>query len=396
MAAGPQACGRIGSLDGLRGLAILGVMAFHGDVLFDGQFGAPGDVILSRGFGAGWIGVQLFFVLSGFLITSILLDRKRRYGLGDYLSGFYVRRSFRILPLYYGFLLLYFLLLRRLPGINAPTSLYSADSASLFLFYYNLRAGFLDRAAPVLHMYWSLCVEEQFYLLWPLLVWWLSARSLRWVCGVVFAGALLFRLAVLRQPHGMPIAYLATPSVLDAPALGSLIALLRDDEVTWRRTPQLSGWLVVLFASAVLAIVMAVGHFYPNIDARYEHMPVKHDSAAIETWGISAAILLFGAALIYAIGAESHRVGYFRRILNWPLLRSIGFYSYAMYMFHRVLLRLLQYFGETALPGYSHYPAAIAKPVAIAVLAAATYGVARLSYVVWERPFLRLRNRWTE
>ncbi len=393
-AAGPTAPGRIGSLDGLRGLAILGVIAFHCDVLFNGQYGTEGSIIISRLLGTGWIGVQLFFVLSGFLITSILLERKREYARDEYLRGFYLRRALRILPLYYGFLLLYFLALRELPGLDTPTPLYSADSASLFLFYYNNRAALLDHSAPVLHMYWSLCVEEQFYLLWPFLVWYVGSRGLRRTCGLILVGALVFRLWALRLDHGMPLAYLATPSVLDGPALGALIALLRDDAAIWRRVVRASGWLMAAFFGAWAVVVLTQGHFFPNIDARYENPPVRHDSHLIETWGITVALLFFGALLIYVLGRDSPAACQARRWLTWRPLRSIGFYSYAMYMFHRVVMRVLDHGGKTWLPGYSGYAPTWAKPVAVLVVVAATYALARVSFVLWEQPFLRLRNRW--
>lgn len=375
-------------------MAILGVIAFHCDVLFNGQYGTDGNIIISRLFGTGWIGVQLFFVLSGFLITSILLERKRAYARGEYLSGFYLRRALRILPLYYGFLLLYFLVLRDLPGLDTPTPLYSADSASLFLFYYNNRAALLDHSAPVLHMYWSLCVEEQFYLLWPLLVWHLGPRGLRRVCVLIFAGALSFRLFALRLDHGMPLAYLATPSVLDGPALGALIALLRDDAAIWRRMVRASGWLMMLCFSGWAVFVLTQGHFFPNIDARYESPPVRHDSHLIETWGISGALLFFGALMIYVLGQDSAGAGRVRGWLGWRPLRSIGFYSYAMYMFHRVIMRVLDHLGKTWLPGYAGYAPAWAKPIAVLVVVLVTYALARVSFVLWEQPFLRLRNRW--
>lgn len=390
--AGIDARNRIGALDGLRGLAIIGVMAFHANVLFTGENGTVANMAVSRVFGAGWIGVQLFFVLWGFLITSILLQRKSAAGFGRYVGEFYWRRFLRIFPLYYGFLALYFVALRYLPGIDDATPFRSGDSLSLFLFYYNDRAAFLNRAAPGLHMYWSLCVEEQFYLVWPLLVWHLNVRALRLACAVLFVGALVFRCIALRWPHGIPVAYLATPSVVDGPAIGSLVALMRWDADFWRRWAGYSGAAMAACAAALAAILATQGHFYPNIDARYDRVPLAHDSTMIATWGVSVAILLFGATLIRVLdGAGSIDRG-MRRLLEWRVLRSIGFYSYAMYVFHRVLLRVLDYAARRSSAAFGAYPALLAKPLALLVLVGTVYAIARFSFAFLERPFLRLRR----
>ena len=166
----PSAAGRIPALDGLRGCAIVLVILFHANVWFGGEFGGPGGV-LSLVFGAGWIGVDLFFVLSGFLITRLLLEDRVREDRSAFFRKFYLRRALRIFPLYYGFLLLYLLLPRSELFNNAHTHVPAIGTLSLAFFFYNFQSALGHLTIPTLNAFWSLCVEEHFYLFWPLLVW---------------------------------------------------------------------------------------------------------------------------------------------------------------------------------------------------------------------------------
>jgi peptidoglycan/LPS O-acetylase OafA/YrhL len=385
---------RIGALDGLRGIAILAVIAFHTDVLFGGAYGQPGSRLFSRVIGAGWLGVDLFFVLSGFLITTILLERKAAEGAGRFFSHFYARRALRIFPLYYGFLLLYFGVLRSWPAIDSGYALTARDTWSFFLFFYNNRSALHDFAVPNLHMYWTLCIEEQFYLVWPLLVWSLPARTLQRTCVGLALLVLVFRLVAVQLPHGFPFAAFATPGRLDGLALGSLVALLRQNPRQWDGVSRWSGRLLVLLGLAALGIGLSQGHFYSGLDFRLEHPPVPHDSRIVQTWGLTGVVWFFAALLVFVLAGRSRPAVRLGRLLSWSPLRSIGFFSYAMYMFHRVIFHLLDYYVVQKLPAYAEAQAVVAKLFAILVLAALSYGVARISYVVWERPFLRLRGRW--
>jgi peptidoglycan/LPS O-acetylase OafA/YrhL len=385
---------RIPALDGLRGIAILAVLAFHADVLFGGAYGLPGSHLLSRVIGAGWLGVDLFFVLSGFLITTILLERKATEGAGRFFPHFYARRALRIFPLYYGFLLLYFAVLRFRPAIDPGYPITARDTWSFLLFFYNNRSALHDFAVPNLNMYWTLCVEEQFYVVWPLLVWILSARALQRTCVGVAGLVLLFRLVAVRLPHGFPLAAFATPGRLDGLALGSLVALLRQEPRLWAAVSRWAGRLLVVLGLAVAGIAISQGHFYSGLDFRLEHPPLAHDSRLVQTWGLTAAVWFFAALLVFVLAGKSRPAVALGRVLSWAPLRSLGFFSYAMYMFHRVIFHLLDYYIVQKLPPYAENQAVIAKLLAILVLAAVSYGAARISYVIWERPFLRLRGRW--
>ena len=159
-------------LDSVRGIAILAVVLYHGFFWSNNLVGLSGIalhfVALTR---FGWLGVHLFFILSGFLITGILEDSKSK---PHYFRSFYVRRALRILPAFYGFLLV----LAFIPSQSKPYLLLS--------FFY------LSNCAPLFHvpdtypMFWSLAAEEHYYLLWPLIVWLLSRRALLFAASFLF------------------------------------------------------------------------------------------------------------------------------------------------------------------------------------------------------------------
>src|SRR5882762_4814287 len=194
---------RIPVLDGLRGIAILLVMVYH--FWFYG-FAFGRQTILERMYshtaGVGWIGVDLFFVLSGFLITGILYDSRND---PHYYRVFYARRTIRIFPLYYAFLALFCGIVPMALGfLHHPEVAPSHDSttAKLFVWSYTLNwyegfKGFSIVSASLQH-FWSLSIEEQFYLAWPFLVLTLTRRRLLSLCGVLVLLAFVLRAVLLR------------------------------------------------------------------------------------------------------------------------------------------------------------------------------------------------------
>ena len=177
-------------LDGIRGLAIFAVL-WHHLVTFSGLEPAVRlDYHLWRTGSWGWVGVDLFFVLSGFLITGILYDSRSS---GRYYFNFFGRRALRILPLYYGVLAVAFLVV---PAFLAPRSAeaLTRDQAWYWLYLINVKFAFDGWPEPAyLGHFWSLAIEEQFYLIWPLVVRMLSRRRLLLVCMVCFLAALGLR-----------------------------------------------------------------------------------------------------------------------------------------------------------------------------------------------------------
>jgi len=238
-------------LDGLRGVAILAVMCHH---LMPPSFplglsGSVRGVVINffyRFFYAGWWGVDLFFVLSGFLITGILLEAK---GSAHYFGNFYARRSLRIFPLYYGVLALLFFVLPWLaatPATSAWTQWYAGDLLAIsrstapdqkWLWFYgtNIRLALAGHGwfFGSLSHFWSLAVEEHFYLVWPVVVFCCSTRTLARVCLAVAGAALLCRAGFLLGGLAPECIYVLSPCRFDGLALGGLVAALTQ---LWRKS----------------------------------------------------------------------------------------------------------------------------------------------------------------
>ncbi len=234
---------RIPILDGIRGIAVLLVMTYHFWVIGIARAaGASGNApVWERVYGdlvgMGWIGVDLFFVLSGFLITGILCELRDS---PHYFRMFYGRRTVRIFPLYYAALTLFFVL-----GPVLTTHFYrpaladmqSGTTVKLFAWTYLLNwyegfKGWNAVAHPLQH-FWSLSIEEQFYLVWPLLVLKLERRRMLSVCAGITVVALAFR-ALMYSLHYPFAAYTWTICRADSLAMGAIVALAARDPHDWK------------------------------------------------------------------------------------------------------------------------------------------------------------------
>jgi peptidoglycan/LPS O-acetylase OafA/YrhL len=235
-------------LDGLRGLAIVLVLFCHYSQILPvhGALGASLEVAAFQ----GWIGVNLFFVLSGFLITGILFDAK---GQNHYFRNFYARRTLRIFPLYYGILAveLAILLIIRLHSHAAWEHLHNPQKLWhsmpwLLTYTTNIGMAFWHVDTVIQGHFWSLAVEEQFYLVWPLMVFLLPWRKLIHACVALITTALILRFVFTAAGLGEFAAYSFTVCNFDALGLGGLIAILYRNRGT-------SQWLEK-HAKAVLLI----------------------------------------------------------------------------------------------------------------------------------------------
>jgi len=365
-ASAPAGAGFIPALDGIRGVAILWVVLHNAtDVTM-----APATGVLHAAnllTHPGWIGVQLFFALSGFLITGGLLDSQQS---ASYFRNFYARRALRILPLYYTVLLVLLVLLPRVPAL--ASSIETQGQASLWLFTVN----WIHVAPYGFAHFWSLAVEEQFYLLWPLVVWKLSPRRLLDVCVGVAVAALVLRGVLLACGADWGTLYTNTGCHMDALALGGAGACLA-------RLPALRARLATrarrVVSGAALLFVAAIPLTYAYDRTRWPG----------ETLGYS--ILAFtGSVLVTALAVAPAQLPRLTAFLSVSTLRSLGKYSYAIYVFHGLLNKLVG--GRWLSARYG--PALPAGPVlAYAfLLLLVSYGLAYCSYWVLEEPFLRLKR----
>jgi peptidoglycan/LPS O-acetylase OafA/YrhL len=299
---------RIPELDGLRGLAILAVMLFHytpetGPL----HFLAP--VLLT-----GWIGVDLFFVLSGYLIAGILLDSAGRRG---YYRNFIIRRSLRIFPLYYACLLLYGIVTYYPYSIDWKDFLHA--TGWYFGYFGNVKT-FLDNGWPrmaILTPLWSLQVEEQFYLTFPLLVWALKRKTLAIVLAAAAVLALAIRIAMtLAMPANLIGTYALAPCRMDALAMGGLIAIAVRERPEWLRNRWI-GWTAAFSGAVFVAVWVFAGN--------------TPWTGAMRTIGFTSADLAFAGLLATLIGRRPRiLLALFRpRILVW-----LGTISYGLYLLH--------------------------------------------------------------
>lgn len=363
---------RIAVLDGLRGLAILAVIVCHvnwafGGPIVAGDFDGPVAALL----GCTWIGVDLFFVLSGFLITGILFDAKDSIG---YFRNFYVRRALRIMPLYYAFLIFAIVVLPKLAaGWEKLVDLSAGDKASLFLYYTNFQLAFVRPGLGYFHAFWSLAVEEHFYLLWPIVVWALGRNSLMKLCIGLASASFILRLILVLRGSGSLIAFFITPCRLDGLLAGAYLALAWRDLHDWNRMRKIAPTLALGTGCMLAGMALGQRHFLPH----------GLNSGAVVTFGL-AALALFFMSLI-ALALDSASTSQLRRLLENRVLGKIGFYSYAIYVFHSLILAAVV---PTMIP---QLPLVLLKLLGVAVILVTSMVAAWLSYHLFEKYFLRLR-----
>jgi peptidoglycan/LPS O-acetylase OafA/YrhL len=361
----------LSALDGLRGLAILLVFFYHYAGSLQRTAHSTSMHIFGSIFGLGWSGVDLFFVLSGFLITGILFDTQDDPA---YYKKFYVRRSLRIFPIYYIFLAVYGLLaFLRLDG-------HFHLGHAAFLFYLGYPATLLwpalESVSPSVHFthLWSLCAEEQFYLVWPWVISKLRTPFL--IIGAclaaIFVAPALRTFFVLHGLHAWEYAFL--PSRMDALAVGGLIAILM-------RGPGKSlveKWATPMF----LASSLCVGAIC------IVRRTVYHADGLIGTVGFTFIAIAYGALLILAIRHGS----LLERIFSLPLLRLFGKYSYGIYLFHFPLSEFLSPKRETFISVTHSF--AVGSITFLLVCLIINLGVAAVTFHFIESPIIGLKKRF--
>jgi len=309
--------GHLAGLDGVRGLAILMVMAVH--FVGDAPASGPLQKLVVKAASYGLLGVDLFFVLSGFLITGLLLDAK---GQPHYFRNFYARRTLRIFPLYYSVLAVLFLLL---PALVTPSPLLEVarrHQAWLWTYTSNFYIALTSSWASLTYVshFWSLAIEEHFYLVWPLVVFSFSRPVLERICvGVIIAGLALRLLLVAHGVSELSISVL-TPCRIDTLVVGGLLAILiRREGLASRLLDRASSFLGWLIAAVVVVSLFGV------LTGLW--LPVLHELR------VSLFALLFGALTLASLGGSSG-VGILARVFQGRLLGFFGKYSYGLYVYH--------------------------------------------------------------
>lgn len=352
-------------LDGIRGAAILMVMAYHylSAPLSEATAGLP--LIISRSLSLFWSGVDFFFVLSGFLIGGILLDQRKS---ANYFQVFYIRRACRILPPYLMLLAAFVLVARMHPSTDAAFDTSSVPLWSYFLFLQNVLMSVNHSfGADWLAVTWSLAIEEQFYLVLPLLVRWLPDRRLAYVAVATLLGALLLRMCFSKDF----LVYVSSPTRADSLFAGLLIALMMRSE-SWRaRLKQHSGLLVCCLALGAVGMAL-----------------LTRNRALIGEALYSWTTLFYSTVLLLATLSRP-------RWLFWLLTRSwlvyAGCISYGLYLFHGPVL----WGVEQWLPNAGHAVPALGTVLLRGALATALCtALAAVSHALIEKHIVAFGHRW--
>jgi peptidoglycan/LPS O-acetylase OafA/YrhL len=364
-------------LDGLRGLAILLVLLHMLNLLNlqDGGSGLPAYVY-SRLTHVGWTGVQLFFVLSGFLITGILLDSQRAL---NYYSGFYARRVLRIFPLYFAVLAVAFIVLPAAGIVPANVALDRPHQFWLWTYLSNW-AALAGQGSKAFPHFWSLALEEQFYLIWPLLVRSRTpAECVRFSVGVAVA-SLALRTVLTLAGVSDDLIYENSFCRMDALALGgAAAAALRipawKDRIVAARNRLLLASLAVAVAGTIVTRGFWTGTFVGA------------------TVGYTLVSLIFVLLLVAVAGADVAGARGWPSLFRFAPLRTLGKYSYAMYVFHKPLH---DYLGKPLVAAFRpDLPGSVLLCVAyIAGGVLVSLAVAWVSWHLYEKHFLRLKRRF--
>jgi peptidoglycan/LPS O-acetylase OafA/YrhL len=336
---------KIPQLDAVRGLAILLVIMHNTDEKFP-------SFHLHRAFANGWMGVDLFFVLSGFLITGILLDTKQSAG---YFKNFYARRCLRIWPLYYSLIFFMFVIV---PFLSPSQGHFIFEKSSPWwaypLFLQNFLLPISTLAAGPLGVTWSLAIEEQFYLVWPLVVRYFSNVQIRRVAiaEICLSPVLRFYLSL----HHVDL-YTNVFCRLDGLMAGALLALMvRSD--SFRPSKFIKQAWISLFIAGSLAFVTEA------LQAR---------------WIVFSLIAVASAAFVYLSLFSAQK--WFRMLMMNRFLVYTGTISYGLYLLHKIPFGM----GQTL--HLDRHPF-----LELLIILVVGYATAVLSWNLLEKPFLRLKR----
>lgn len=392
----------IKSLDGLRAVAVILVILRHWNYpLLNLEL--------------GWIGVNIFFVLSGFLISSILLKDKERLSLGPFMKLFYLKRALRIFPIYYIYLIVVGLCLWIVAN-HSGTGLFTKsfeifknNCLLLFSYTYNFDAwlqlqGFTTPATSKFfdHL-WSLSVEEQFYLIFPLIIFFTTRKQLKKLVLFILIAAPFLRIVVgewFKINTGQEalvglVLYKSTVFQLDALATGILLSLIPIRKIQLKEW-QIASGLGVLIAG-LLFIVNLLKHYgisinYSTFSFQLINIQIQYDTNTFLDYYYSFSLVLINllAALIIIACVKGMRSFNF---LSNNLLVSIGKISYGVYIFHYgiyfILYKLVEFtIGHDIISTYWYLEGVIFIGYFLVVIM-----VAKLSYQYIELPFLRKKKK---
>lgn len=353
------------ALDGLRGVAILLVVFLH-------------NFNFMNYFFFGWLGVDLFFVLSGFLITDILLNSLDK---PHFLRNFYIRRVLRIFPLFYLTLIICLLILPNIKSIHLDASYYTDNQFWLWTYLQNWLFVFKEpHGDKILLHTWSLAVEEQFYLVWPVTI--LLIRKPKILLTIAILTLLFIVVARymvwIYQVEDLAYSSLYTFTRIDGLCIGSIVALLM------RINP---GFLKKY--TLIIVLLMAVVNFGFYFINNQQSFTLPYLAFA----GYTTFAVLFGILVYEAVSGESTVIQF---LFNNGLLKFFGKISYGLYVYHwPVYILLFSFFREFIIRNIntSYRFAETGSGIIVTVLAVI---LSLISYKYFENPFLKLKPRYSD
>ena len=365
----------IKSLDGIRGYAIIAVMIYHFTIGFQQSASLneweQGLALLLNVF---WMGVDLFFVMSGFLITSLLC---RDVNNSHYYQRFYIRRFLRIFPLFYALLFVLTILLPWLSeGFSEKTALFQENSIWFWTYLVNWRIAYVGDFELFQGGYmWSLAVEEQFYLIWPLIIKWGRDRLVQ-ICGGLFAFGLAVKIGMVIYGTTGTALYTSTFTHMDALLLGSVLAVLKGEGDFSTRLVRHLG------ALALCAIAVLVGLILVEGKLGFEYVSVS----AI---GLPAIALIGAYILVKGVSVSpEHRL---TRVLQNRVVMYFGKLCYGLYLLHQPIgSAVTKFIPFDSIPLWGSVLPSTLLNVIVSVLLSLL--VAHLSFHLFEKHFLKLKK----
>jgi peptidoglycan/LPS O-acetylase OafA/YrhL len=323
---------------------------------------------------AGWVGVDMFFVLSGYLITGILTDTR---DTARRARSFYTRRALRIFPLYYAALLALFVIAPAIHPIRWPQ--YQAlvpEQIWYWTYLCDWRMAFSHPPmVTILGHFWTLSIEEQFYWIWPVVIWSLSPRAAMRLCVLLVLAASILRIylvthypLVLNPSLVVAFEYLFLPTRIDGLVIGALLALALREPAG---AAAVNRWMrpAAIVSALALATVVAL------------RRTVSHDDPWIIMVGYPTLALAFGGVVFYAVVRRS-------ALLELGLFRTLGKYSYGLYVLHQPIMSIARL--TLRIPDARAGAGASFTAIMLPIVFAAAYA----SYHLFEKQFLRLKDVW--
>lgn len=313
----PKREGFIPGLDGIRFIAIFMVIFHHCSF----NYQKDSVFILERLTTLGGNGVDLFFILSAFLITKILLENK---GSKNYYNAFYARRILRIFPLYYLLLIITFIVL---PMFNHPYIEKWSDIEQIWYWFFLSNFAIAEKGSfghGMVDNTWSLAIEEQFYLVWPFLNSIFNIKNLRRFCWLIICFTVIYRTYLFLTGESYVSIYVSTFTRMDNLAMGSLLATYYTNE-DWYKVSTLGNKLI--FPSVIFFLFNIFAVIYLKLDI----------FGAI---GYIMNLVIFTTIIIQVLDEKE----LFVRILSYKLVSKIGIYSYGIYLLHNPIQKLIRSF----------------------------------------------------